>query len=134
MTKIAGRDIPIESGAPSVVHFSNGKSDELEGGPWEFWSVFDDSRTVTGRCRPGIDPGERFRRMEGQEGYEDAWEIALAAKGVRPATENSITGWLNSHPEDAQFAESCQIGLRSFRVVRTADGFGLQENENLRIH
>jgi len=130
ITKIAGRDIPIESGAPSVVKFSYVQSGEIEASTWEFWTLFDGSRTVTGRCRQGVDPGERFQRMEGQEEYEDAWEIALAAKGLRPATEKSITGWLNSHPEDAQFAESCQIGLRSFRVVRTADGFGLQENEN----
>jgi hypothetical protein len=127
MTKIAGRDIPIESGAPSLVKFSHVESGETEAGStWEFWTLFDDSRTVTGRCRQGIDPGERFRRMEGQDGYEDAWEIALAAKGLRPATEKSVTDWLNSHPDDAQFAESCQIGLRSFRVVRTADGFGLE--------
>src|SRR5262245_506087 len=126
ITKIAGRDIPIESGAPSLVKFSNVQSDEIEAGTWEFWTLFDNSRTVTGRCRQGIDPGDRFRKMEGQEGYEDAWGIALAAKGLRPATEKSVTGWLNSHPEDAQFAESCEIGLRSFRVVRTADGFGLE--------
>ncbi len=127
-TRIAGRDIPIADGGLSVVHFSMGKSGADEAGDWEFWSAFDGSRSVTGRCRQGVDPGERFRRMEGLEDYEDAWEIARSALCVRPAVEKSIVGWLNSHREDAQFAEFCQIGSRKLRVVTAEDGFALSED------
>jgi hypothetical protein len=96
-------------------------------GRWEFWTLFDDSRSVTGRCREGSDPGERFRRMEGQEDYEDAWEIAAAAKGIRPAMRKAVVGWLNSHEESACLAECCQVGFTMFRVVRTEEGFQLEE-------
>jgi hypothetical protein len=124
-TNIAGRDIPIDEGAPSVVSFAQGQSGDVEA--WEFWTLYGDgSRAVTGRCRRGVDPGERFRRMEGQPDYEDAWEIAVAAKGLRPSTEQSVTDWLNSHQEDAELAESCQIGSTNFRVVKTDDGFRLE--------
>jgi hypothetical protein len=123
-TKIAGKDIPIDEGALSVVNFSLSNSGDIE--VWEFWTLYDGSRSVTGRCRQGVDPGERFRRMEGQPDYEDAWEIAAAAKGLRPSTEKSVIDWLNSHEEDAQLAGSCQIGSKNFRVVRTDEGFRLE--------
>jgi hypothetical protein len=68
--------------------------------------------------------------MEGLKDYEDAWEIAKAAKVVRPATGQAIKGWLNSHLDDAQFAELSQIGSSKFRVVTTADGFALELRES----
>ena len=64
--------------------------------------------------------------MEGQEGYEDAWKIAASARSVRPATEEKIVGWLNSHEKDARFAESCQMGSRRLRVVEADGGFTLE--------
>jgi hypothetical protein len=123
-TRIAGNDIPIDADAPSVVIFSLSESGGVEA--WEFWTLYDGSRSVTGRCRQGIDPGERFRRMEGQAEYEDAWEIATAAKGLRPATEKSVTDWLNSHREAAQSAVSCQIGSENFLIVKADDGFRVE--------
>jgi len=65
--------------------------------------------------------------MAGQEDYEDAWEIAIAAKGVRPATLKAVVGWLNSHEEDARLAESCKIGPTTFSVGRTEKGFQIGE-------
>ena len=125
VTHIGGKEIPIEDAAPSVVCFREDPQNNNPG-PWEFWTVVGISSSVTGRCRLGSDPGERFRRMEGQEDYEDAWAIALSATMVRPATEEKIRGWLNSHQDDAAFAESCTIGAKTLRVVRTPDGFELE--------
>jgi hypothetical protein len=96
-------------------------------GVWEFWTLFNESRSVTGRCRQGSDPGERFRSMEGLEDYQDAWEIATTARGIRPATEKAVTGWLNSHEESARFAESCKVGANVLHVVPTEAGFRLEE-------
>jgi len=115
----------IEEGDRSVVHFREGENNENPGA-WEFWTVVSDSGSVTGRCRPGSDPGERFRRMEGDADYEDAWVIAASAKLVRPATQEKVLGWLNSHEKDARFAESCQIASRKLRVVETEGGFNLE--------
>jgi hypothetical protein len=126
ITHIAGNEVPIEDTDPSVVYFREDPHNSNPG-PWEFWTVVGVSSSVTGRCRPGSDPGERFRRMEGQEDYEDAWEIAVSATLVRPATEEKILGWLNSHETDAVFAESCSIGSETFRVVRNPSGFQLEQ-------
>jgi hypothetical protein len=97
-TTVAERDIPIEPGDATVVLFSAETPDDSMAGDWEFWTLFDGSRSVTGRCRAGQDPGERFRRMEGDTEYDDAWEIAKAAIGIRSATRKAVVGWLNSHP------------------------------------
>ncbi len=122
-TKIAGRDVPIEAGELVTLQFSAGRGGKVEAGACEFWTVFNDSRCSTARCRAGNDPGERFRRMEGSHGYETHWEIAATSKAVRPAKQNEVVAWLNSHPEDAKFAESCQIGSKNMRVVQIANGF-----------
>jgi len=108
------------------VYFRYGEGNDNASGPWEFWTVVGESSSVTGRCLPGSDPGERFRRMDGREGYEDAWQIAVSARSVRPATQEKVLGWLNSHENDARFAESCRIGLRSFKVVQSESGFQLE--------
>jgi hypothetical protein len=123
-TKIAGKDVRIDEGIPSFVTFSPRNGGDVE--VWEFWTLYDGSRLVTGRCREGVDPGERFRRMEGLAEYEDAWGIAVGAKGLRPSTEKSVTDWLNSHEEDAQLADFGQIGSRNFRVIKTDEGFRLE--------
>ncbi|MCH9016031.1 MAG: hypothetical protein IH877_10140 [Gemmatimonadetes bacterium] len=122
-TKIAGRDVLLEAGEVITLQFSAGRGGKLEAGAWEFWTVFNDGSRSTARCRPGSDPGERFRRMEGSPGYETHWEIAATSKGVRPATQNEVIEWLNAHLEDAKFAEYCQIGSKNMRVVETANGF-----------
>lgn len=129
MTKVAGRDVPIQQGDPTLVWFSQESPDDAMSGVWEFWTLFAESRSVTGRCREGCDPGERFRGMEGQEDYEDAWQIAIAAIGIRPATRKAVTGWLNSHPENARFAESSRVGPTMLRVLQTSDGVQLQDEE-----
>ena len=118
--------MPIEDADPSIVFFREDPQNHNSAGPWEFWTVVGTSASVTGRCKPGTDPGERFRRMEAQEDYEDAWEITISAPLIRPATEEKVLGWLNSHEHDACFAESCRIGERLFRVIRTDDGFSLE--------
>jgi len=96
-------------------------------GLWEFWTLFDGSRSVTGRCREGHDPGERFRKMEGDAEYDDAWEIAKAAIGIRPATRKAVVGWLNSHLENARFAESCTVGNVALHICGSETGYLLEE-------
>ena len=124
---VAERDVPIETGASTIVFFSAESPDDSMAGVWEFWTLFDGSRSVTGRCREGQDPGERFRRMEGDAEYGDAWEIAKAAIGIRPATRKAVVGWLNSHPENARLAELCRAGGTSHRISRSEDAYLLEE-------
>ena len=122
-TQIARRNIPIVAGDVITLQFSSGRCGEPEAGAWEFWTVFNEQLRSTARCRPRTDPGERFRRMEGLPEYETHWTIAATAKAIRPATQREVIRWLSSHPEDAQFAQSCRVGLKNMRVVRTEDGF-----------
>ena len=98
-----------------------------EAGLYEFWTIFKVENGIvikcTARCHHGSDPGERFRRMEGERGYEDCWEVASTAKAVRPARPKEVTDWLNGHREDTAFAESCLVGDKMVKLVETADGF-----------
>src|SRR5262245_34812974 len=96
-------------------------------GNWEFWTLFGDSRSVTGRCREGHDPGERFRRMENDEEYTDAWDITTTAVGIRPASSKAVAGWLNSHPERAQCVEFCNVAGVELRILKTEEGYRLEE-------
>jgi hypothetical protein len=129
-TKVANRDIPVEEGELLCIRFSGGRGGKSEAGLYEFWTIFKiQSGTAvkfTARCREGNDPGERFRRMEGEKGYEKAWKVASAATGIRPATQEAVIKWLTKHPDDACFAESCLVGGTSFKVVKTVDGYQLQ--------
>ena len=119
--------MPIEQSDRTLVWFSRENAGDTMSGVWEFWTLFDGSRTVTGRCREDVDPGERFRRMEGDEEYEDAWKIATAAIGIRPASRKAVTGWLNSHPESARLAEACKVDSTVLRVLQTSEGVQLLE-------
>jgi hypothetical protein len=125
-TRVAGREVPVETGELLTVFFSSGRGGETEAGDWEFWTIFNDQHGSTARCRPGSDPGERFRRMEGVSGYERHWGIASSSLGVRPATQRELIAWLNSHSGDAQFAETCRVGAAVLRVVRNPNGLSLE--------
>ena len=109
-THIARRNVPIVAGDVITLQFSSGRCGESEGGAWEFWTVFNEQSRSTARCRPGTDPGERFRRMKGSLGYDTHWTIAATAKAIRPATQSEVNSWLSSHPEDAQFVQTLASG------------------------
>lgn len=124
LTSIADRAVPIGLGEASTVFFSRGRLGEGESGVWEFWTAVDDRRSVTTRCIEGRDPGERFRAIETrpQDG-KDSWEVASKAKLIRPATTQEVSRWLNSHPEDAPYAESGRIEGKTVRVDGTGDSY-----------
>jgi hypothetical protein len=118
--------VPIEDGQPPLVCFTGGRGGASEAGAWEFWTVYKGRRGSVGRCRPGEDPGARFRDMEGRPGYEDHWKTAASAEGIRRATEEDVLVWLNTHPDDTPFAQYCQIGPRTLRVVGTSGNYRLE--------
>ena len=129
-TKIANKHVLIEPGQPISIRFSAGRLGENEAGVYEFWTVYKvENGTVikcTARCHQGSDPGERFRRMEGEGGYEDCWEVASTAKAIRPARQHEVTEWLNGHSADTAFAESCHVGDKLMKLVKASDGFRLE--------
>src|SRR5258707_13884912 len=64
-TTIASRRVPIYWGDLITVQFSAGRKGEHEAGVYEFWAAFDKAgRGFVARCKAGLDPGGRFRRME----------------------------------------------------------------------
>lgn len=126
-TKVANRDIPIEEGQLVSIRFSGGRGGKSEAGVYEFWTAFNNNeKPITGRSPQGSDPGERFRRMEGVRGYEKYWKVAATASAIRPATQTEVLNWLQKHADDAIFAESCTVGDKNLKVVRTTDGFRFQ--------
>jgi len=129
-TKIAGRDVPIEQGDPPIVQFSGGRRGKSEAGLYEFWTVFNRSGHCTARWPVGGDPGDRFRRMEGSKADATCWLIAAAADGIRPATEAELISWLSSKPGDSPFAESCRIGSKTMKIVKTAEGFSFEQDDH----
>lgn len=74
----------MEDGDALTVHFSGGARGEHEAGDYKFWSTSNGSHTVR---RPGDDPGERFRKMKGEKGYEKAWKAAITTESFRLATK-----------------------------------------------
>jgi hypothetical protein len=122
-TTINGREVPLHGGDLVTIVFSGGPG-EGDAGPKDFWTAESPSknRKLTVRWRHGEDPGERYRMMKGAKGYEEHWEIARTATAIRPATQAEVLSWLNQHPQDAPFAQTCQT-TRITRVVRTNDGF-----------
>ena len=123
-TKIADRDVLIESGQPIVIQFSGARLGKSDAEIYEFWTAYNNTdKPITGRSPQGNDPGERFRRMEGARGYEKYWRVAASALAIRPATQKEVLDWLRTHGDDALFAESCKIGDKTLKVVRTIEGF-----------
>jgi hypothetical protein len=115
-TKIAERDVPLETGPKTIIRFSGGRGGPSEAGEWEFWAAICPEGKAVARCRLDADPGERFRRMEGTPGYERSWAIARAADRLRPATAGELGRWLDRHPGDALHAETGEVRGEKIRV------------------
>jgi len=128
-TTIAGREIPIIEGDPSVVRFSGGRRRKSEAGSYEFWTILGKRAKSTARSLAGTDPGERFRRMAKSEADADSWQIAVNANIIRPATEEEVIGWLKIKPGDSPFAEFCQIGSKKTRIVKAGRGLAFEHGE-----
>lgn len=124
-TKINGRDIPILPGEAIGVSFAPGSPYPGDEGNWSYWTLFKDYRGITGRWK-GDDPGERFRRMEGDPVHADAWSFACVATTLRPATRKEVESWLDTHLIEAAYAGTFQQGSMSGKVVQTPDGYRLE--------
>ncbi len=124
-TQIAGRDVQIETGPKTVVHFSDGCNPADPPGNYEFWTMKNESAAlVVGRRPEGRDPGERFRMMQHQPGYEAAWANAQTATLLRPTSRRELLEWLNNvaHAADAPCAGLAEVGGTKWRVVKGANG------------
>ena len=118
-TKIGARDIPIKDGRKTLVRFSGGNGGPGEAGLWEFWTIVGPERGGDiGRCREGADPGERWRRMAGAQGYEKlyAWATS-AAQYMRPSSAAEVEVWLNKNQKDARFVESVQVAGEDMAIA-----------------
>jgi hypothetical protein len=121
-TVIAGRKVPIAPGPSTVVYFTGDcHPNDLEG-EYEFWLIHDGVSGFTGRRPTGSDPGERFRMMEGVQGYEQAWELAKRATRIYPAPSKAVLNWLKNHPVEAACARACRFKGASFRITTSGDG------------
>lgn len=116
-TEIDGRLVPIEPGPKTIIKFSGGRGGPREAGYYEFWAATGPAGKNVARCLLGADPGDRFRRMEGTAGYESGWVIARAADRLRPAAASELERWLNTHPDDARYAESGEVSGKKVRVA-----------------
>ena len=113
-TKIAGRDIPIKPGEHSTLVFAGDRTGEYrEPKSFEFWTLVGQGWRDTARQNAGNDPGERWRRMVGEPGYEKSVELSKFARHLRPATAEEVESWLNTHLDDARHLRSCVIGSRT---------------------
>jgi hypothetical protein len=117
-TTIGGLQVPIWPSGLITLQFSAGRNGPEEAGFWEFWTVFNDTGKAWERCRSGEDPGERFRRMEGEKTDQEGWAIARAAAGIREANSREVEEWLDDHPEDARFVISADLSGMSLKLVR----------------
>ena len=125
-TKVGDENVEVLHGDLIVVYFSGGLNGKDDAGNWEFWTAVRLKGegiipgAVTVRCRPGSDPGQRFREQEGRPKEAVGWEFALNANEIRPADTNRFYHWLKMHPEDAPFAEYAMVG--AFLYVEKGGG------------
>jgi len=117
-TKIAGRPVPIEPGPKTIISFSGERSGPDRAGRWEFWTLMGPAGAAVTRCHEGVDPGERFCRMEGQRKYESLWKKSRSSDQLHPATIDDLESWMNTHPEFVPFAKSGELGGAKVRVVK----------------
>ena len=115
-TRIANRDVPLRSGDLVTLEFTAGRGGKDEAGRWEFWTPVDSRAALTARCRPGVDPGKRFREME-SGGPPHHWEHASKCTALRPATRAEVQGWLDDKKADAPFAIAGTVGTRQLAVA-----------------
>jgi len=73
-----------------------------------------------------VEARKKALRSDHAPGYEKYLKVAATAIAIRPATQNEVLNWLRTHGEDALFAESCTIGDKTMKVVRTINGFRLE--------
>src|SRR6266852_3936086 len=81
---------------PSIVcRCSRGRQGESEAGPWNFWTLESDKGPpLPARCRPGEDPGKRFREIKDRPVEAKFWPRVEAATKIRPSTQQEVEDWL----------------------------------------
>jgi hypothetical protein len=125
-TTINDRPVPIWPSGLITLQFSAGRNGPKDAGFWEFWTVFNDTGHASARCRPGEDPGERFRRMEGEQSDGKGWVIARAAAGIRWANSREVEAWLDGHSEDVRFIISADLSGAFLKLVRNGSTLRLE--------
>ena len=124
-TRIAGSDVPVQPGPPTRVYFCSHCEPRDAPGFYDFWTMKNEERKLRlGRRPAGRDPGERFQMMEGQAGYEDAWEEAQTAILVRPSSTEELEGWLNdsAHVRDAPCAQFGEVDGHPIKILKEPSG------------
>jgi hypothetical protein len=117
-TRVAGKDVPIEWGPLTKVYFCGHCEWWDPAGFYDFWTIENDKKKVTGRWPAGGDPGDRFRKMENDPDYKSAWPVLQTAVRVRPSLLKEVQKWLHGHPGDAPCAQFGEGEGQSFKVKR----------------
>jgi hypothetical protein len=111
-TFIDGISIPVQPGPLTRVFFS-GDCEERDK-PEEFWDFWTMERVqgtpLTGRCRTGGYPGQRFEKTN----------TAQTATLVRPSSAQEVEDWLNNpdHIYDAPCARFGEVNDHPIRIGR----------------
>ena len=104
------------------MNFLSGEQGREEGGWWELWTLVSSQGVSTARCRPGTDPGARWRAMQFRSEELRSWHYATHAQRIEPASVERVQKWLDRHPADVPSGE-CEIGGLAMRVVRGPAGW-----------
>lgn len=104
------------------MHFLTGEQGAEEAGWWELWTLVSPEGVSTARCRPGSDPGERWRAMQQRSEEQRSWRHAIEAQCIEPASAERVQKWLDRHPADVPSGE-CEIQGVAMRLVADASGW-----------
>jgi len=116
-TKIGHRDVRVDQGATTVC-FSRGRQGESEAGPWELWTLESETGSpIPARCRPGDDPGGRFRAIAERPVERKFWARVLGATKIRPATKVEVEEWLSDPAHTDDIADIAYVGGQAMRAV-----------------
>jgi hypothetical protein len=132
LVSIGTRKVPVRLGnGLSEIRFTAGVHGKKEAGIYRFWTCVGEDEyggfTIIGRAKSNLDAGDRIARMSMQRTkdnppdhrkvYAIAYKLAQEhAHYVRPSTEREISRWIQSHPEDMEFAmPNCMIRGKRYK-------------------
>jgi hypothetical protein len=119
-TRIGDKDMRVKSGPRTKVYFCGHCEWRDPAGYYDFWTIAKktEARVHIVRWPTGGNPGDRFRKMEGDPDYKKVWEFAQTADVIYASLLTEVQDWLDGHPGDAPCAQFGEAEGQSFKVER----------------
>lgn len=90
---------------PKIIWFTWSNQGSSKRGKWELWSLIrPGGHVLTGRVRPGKDPGHRFRAVLAEPEDNEFHQAVREAIGILPSPPAMVKRWMDGHPSLRRYA------------------------------